>query len=133
MFFKIGVIKNFANFTGKHLRWSLFLNKLQACLQLFKKETPAQVFSCEICEIFKDIFCYRTPTVAVSERRVLVTCKSLLVKMFLSLLTFTCSKLTTETLEEGVKYGLKVNNKNTKTTSLTLFEVMLTKKTQIYS
>ena len=29
MFFKIGVLKNFANFTGKHLCWSLFLIKLQ--------------------------------------------------------------------------------------------------------
>ena len=28
MFFKIGVPKNFANFTGKHLCWSLFLTKL---------------------------------------------------------------------------------------------------------
>ena len=27
--FKIGVLKNFANFTGKHLFWSLFLIKLQ--------------------------------------------------------------------------------------------------------
>ena len=31
MFFKTGVLKNFANFTGKHLGWSLFLLKLQAC------------------------------------------------------------------------------------------------------
>ena len=30
MFFKIGVLKIFANFTGKHLCWSLFLVKLQA-------------------------------------------------------------------------------------------------------
>ena len=29
MFFKIGVRKNFANFTGKHLCWSPFLIKLQ--------------------------------------------------------------------------------------------------------
>ena len=29
-FFKIGVLKNFANFTGKHLCWSLFLIKWQA-------------------------------------------------------------------------------------------------------
>ena len=28
MFLKIGVLKNFANFTGKHLCWSLFLIKL---------------------------------------------------------------------------------------------------------
>ena len=30
MFFKICVSKNFANLTGKHPRWSLFLIKLQA-------------------------------------------------------------------------------------------------------
>ena len=30
MFFKIGVPKDFAIFTGKYLRWSLFLTKLQA-------------------------------------------------------------------------------------------------------
>ena len=29
MFFKIGVLKNFANFIGKHLCWSLFLIKSQ--------------------------------------------------------------------------------------------------------
>ena len=29
-FFEIGALKNFANFTGKHLCWSLFLIKLQA-------------------------------------------------------------------------------------------------------
>ena len=29
MFFKVGVLKNFANFTGKHLCWSLFLISLQ--------------------------------------------------------------------------------------------------------
>ena len=30
MFFKIGVLKHFAIFTGKHVCWSLFLIKLQA-------------------------------------------------------------------------------------------------------
>ena len=30
VFCKKGVLKNFANFTGKHLCWSLFLIKLQA-------------------------------------------------------------------------------------------------------
>ena len=29
MFFKIGVLKNFANFTRKHLCWNLFIIKLQ--------------------------------------------------------------------------------------------------------
>ena len=31
-----------------------------------KKETLAQMFYCEFCEIFKNIFFYRTPLVAVS-------------------------------------------------------------------
>ena len=40
---KKGILINFANFTGKHLYWSLFLIKLHAfwC-------------SCEICKIFKN-------------------------------------------------------------------------------
>ena len=36
MFFKIGAQNSFANFTGKHLCWSLFLKNLQAeALQLY--------------------------------------------------------------------------------------------------
>ena len=31
MFFKIGVLKKFAIFRGKHVYWSLFLIKLQVC------------------------------------------------------------------------------------------------------
>ena len=43
------------------------LIKLQASgLQLYKKETLAQVFSCEFCESFQNIFFYRTPLVAAS-------------------------------------------------------------------
>ena len=41
---KKGVLRNFAKFTGKHL------------CNFLKKETLAQVFSCEFCEIFKNIF-----------------------------------------------------------------------------
>ena len=33
MFFKILVLKNFANFTGKHLCWSLFFNFIKKRLQ----------------------------------------------------------------------------------------------------
>ena len=44
MFYKIGVRKNFTIFIGKHLFWS----------QLYYKEIPTQVFSCEYCEIFKN-------------------------------------------------------------------------------
>ena len=52
---KIGVLKYFANFTGKHLCWSLFLTESSG-LQLFKKVSPAQVFSFGICENFKNTY-----------------------------------------------------------------------------
>ena len=45
MFSKIFVLKNFANFTGKHLYWS---NNVA--------ETPTQVFSCAACEMFNNSF-----------------------------------------------------------------------------
>ena len=44
-----------------------FLIKLQGQTCTFiKKETLAQVFSCEFCEISKNTFLYRTPLVAAS-------------------------------------------------------------------
>ena len=64
MFFKIGVLKNFANSTGKHLSWSLFLTKFFTDL-----ETPTQMLSCTICKIFKNTFFYRTPQVAATVER----------------------------------------------------------------
>ena len=62
-----GVLRNFAKFTGKHLRQSLFFNKVCFFINFIKKETLAQSFSCEICEISKNTFYYRTPLVAASE------------------------------------------------------------------
>ena len=51
---KIGVLRNVAKFTWKHLYWSLFLIKLQVSgLQLYLKVTPAQVFFCEFCKNLK--------------------------------------------------------------------------------
>ena len=46
MFFEIGVLKSFVIFRGNHLPWSLFLTKLQGCLER----------SCEYCKIFKNNF-----------------------------------------------------------------------------
>ena len=43
MFCKEGVLKNFANFIGKRLRWSLFFYRKTSALQ-----------SLEVCEIFKN-------------------------------------------------------------------------------
>ena len=65
VFCEKGVLRNFAKFTGKHLCQSLFFNK--AALNFIKKETLAQVFSCEFCEISKNAFSYRTPPVAASK------------------------------------------------------------------
>ena len=58
------VRRNFAKFTGKHLCQSLFFKRpatllkkrlWHACI-FIEKETLAQVFSCEFCEISKNTF-----------------------------------------------------------------------------
>ena len=61
------VVRNLTEFTGKHLCQSLFFNKVagQAC-NFIKKETIAQVFSCELCQISNMTFSHRTPLVAAS-------------------------------------------------------------------
>ena len=67
MFFKIGVLKNFSIFTGKHSCWSRFVIKLKAFRSAtLLKETPTQVFSYEYCKIFKNNLFYRIPMVAAS-------------------------------------------------------------------
>ena len=74
-FVKKGVLKNFAKLTGKHLCQSLFLNKVagRAC-NFIKKETLAQVFSCEFSETSKNTFFYRTPLVASSKQMIPSKC-----------------------------------------------------------
>ena len=57
------VLRNFAKVTGKRQYQSLFFNK--AC-NFIKKETLAQVFSCEFCEISRNTFLHRTLLVAAS-------------------------------------------------------------------
>ena len=47
---KKGVLRNFAEFTAKHLYQSLFFNNF------VQKETLAQVFSCQFCKTFKNTF-----------------------------------------------------------------------------
>ena len=68
VFCQKGVFKNLANFTRKHLCQSIFFNNAAGlrpeAYNFIKKETLAQVFSCEFCEIFKNTFSYRTPPVA---------------------------------------------------------------------
>ena len=69
------VLRKFAKSRGKHLCQSLFFNKFaslrpKAC-NFIKKETLAQVFSCEFYEISKNTFFYRTPLVAASAVKLL--------------------------------------------------------------
>ena len=62
MFFEKGVLKG--SKTSQESTWSLFLKGLQAeDLQLYFKKSPAQVFSYEVCKIFKNNFFYGTPPV----------------------------------------------------------------------
>ena len=54
---KKGVLKKFAKSIGKNLCQSLFFNKVAGLTCIFiKKETLAQVSSCEFREIFKNTF-----------------------------------------------------------------------------
>ena len=59
VFYEKGVLTNFTKFTGKHLCQSLFFNSSMFLIKLhvfIKKETLAQVFSCEFYEICKNTF-----------------------------------------------------------------------------
>ena len=58
MYFKIGVLKNFANFARKlHVLEPLFKKALGCQARKFiKKKTPTQVLSYEIGKIFKHFF-----------------------------------------------------------------------------
>ena len=57
MLFKIGVLKDFAIFRGKHICWSLFLIKLQVCN-----------FPVNIAKFLRTVFFHKTPPVATSEK-----------------------------------------------------------------
>ena len=50
---KIGVLKNLAKFTGKHLCQRLFFNKVKGQACNFIKKALARLSPHEFCEIFK--------------------------------------------------------------------------------
>ena len=58
MFFKLVVFKNFANFTGKHLCWSLFLIKLQAFrpAAFLKRDSNTGVFLWSLRNFYNTFF-----------------------------------------------------------------------------
>ena len=55
---KKGALRNFAKLTGKDLCQSLFFSKVAGLwpVTLLRKETLAQAFLCEFCEISKNTF-----------------------------------------------------------------------------
>ena len=65
MFCQKGVIRSFAKFTGKQLYQSLFFNNVAGlrpqAYNFIKKETLAEVFYSEFCEISKLYFSYKHP------------------------------------------------------------------------
>ena len=56
--FKKGVLKNFANFTGKHLCWSLFFNKvadLRVC-NFIKKRLQQRYVPVKLAKFYEHLF-----------------------------------------------------------------------------
>ena len=82
IFFKLVVLKNFANLTGKHLFSSLFLIKLQ----VLRTTTLLKWDYCEIWEIFRNILFLWTSPVAASDSFKFPTCnfnkKEILAEIF---------------------------------------------------
>ena len=102
MFYNKGALRNFAKFTGKHPSQGLFVYKIvgqpekgisKKVFNFIKKESLAQVLPGEFGEISKNTFCYKTPPVAASDTPRLQSQQ-----------TFTCSKLTIERVEKGMRY-----------------------------
>ena len=59
MFFKVGVLKSYAIFTGKHLRWSLFLIKFKSfrpAWNFIKKKLEHRYFPVNIAKILRTAF-----------------------------------------------------------------------------
>ena len=52
---KRGILRNFAKFTGNHLRESLFFNEVASLRSVSLFEKKFHVFFCEFCKIFKNI------------------------------------------------------------------------------
>ena len=77
---KKGALKNFAKLTGKNLCQILFFNKVAGLwpVTLLRKETLAQAFLCETCEIL------RTPFLQNTSRRLLLTFERVLNTLLLN-------------------------------------------------
>ena len=99
--------KNFANITGNHLCWSLFLRKLQA-IQLFEMRLQHRcLFSSEICQIFKNTFFNRTSLMAASVKM----CAKKLLISWQSLSMPKNNRQMERLLRNPVDWNLSVRNK----------------------
>ena len=68
MIFKLGVVKDLANLKENSCVGVSFDKNAGLSLpNLLKRDSPTQLSSCEICEIFKNMLIDRTPSVAVSD------------------------------------------------------------------
>ena len=109
--YKKGGLNNLVNFRGKHLCWSLF-NKGSLIKSLYLKETPTQVFSFEICQIYKNTY-FEEHLQTAASAWLYITAKHVLKvgsestsfptgnKALDTLLILTCSNSTIEILENG--------------------------------
>ena len=78
MFCKKAILRKFAKLTEKHLCQSPFFNKVAGLRpETLLKKTLAQVLSCEFCEIPKNTFSYKTPSVAASAQQTFTFSKSI--------------------------------------------------------
>ena len=75
MFFRIGVLQNFANLTGKHICWSIILIKLQTLspATLLKRDSNIGVFLSNLQNLPEHLF-YCSPLVAASVHVVHTLC-----------------------------------------------------------
>ena len=105
VFCKKGVLRNSAKFTGEQLCQSLFFNKVAGFRPLvcnfIYKETVAQVFSCEFCEISKNAFSYRTPLVAAS---FILTLNTIMTKKYLKHHTYLFYGLLTYLIDSSLLF-----------------------------
>ena len=67
MFYKKGVLQNFAKFTGRQLCKSLFFKNIVDSRTPIKKVTPSQVFPCEFFKVFANTILVEQLGTAASE------------------------------------------------------------------
>ena len=57
----------------KDFQVKMITKDVSGTCQFIKKETLAQMFSCEFCNLFKNSFLYRAPLVAASDNTIFTT------------------------------------------------------------